>query len=42
MFLFFERRLNMLSMSTLSWVITGVAVLILAVVIGMKIKDRYY
>jgi len=32
----------MLSMSTLSWVITGVAVLILAVVIGMKIKDRYF
>ena len=32
----------MLSMSTMSWVITGVAVLILAVVIGMKVKDRYY
>jgi hypothetical protein len=32
----------MLSMSTISWVITGVAVLILAVVIGMKIKDRYF
>lgn len=32
----------MLSMSTLNWVITGVVVLILAVVIGMKIKDRYY
>jgi hypothetical protein len=32
----------MLSMSTLSWVITGVAVLILAVVIGVKIKDRYF
>jgi len=32
----------MLSMSTLSWVVTVVAVLILAVVIGVKIKDRYF
>ena len=32
----------MLSMSTLSWVIIGVAVLIVAVVIGTKIKDKYY
>jgi hypothetical protein len=32
----------MLSMSTLSWVVTVVAVLILALVIGVKIKDRYF
>jgi len=32
----------MLSVTTMSWVITGVAVLIVAVVIGMKIKNRYY
>jgi hypothetical protein len=32
----------MLSMSTLSWVATGAAVLIVAVVIGMKIKDKYF
>jgi hypothetical protein len=32
----------MLSMSTLSWVVTVVAVLIVAVVIGIKIKDRYF
>jgi len=32
----------MLSASTLSWVVTVVAVLIVAVVIGMKIKNRYY
>jgi hypothetical protein len=32
----------MLSMSTLSWVVTVVAVLVVAVVIGIKIKDRYF
>ena len=33
----------MLLMSTLRWILLiGVAVVILAVVIGMKIKDRYY
>ena len=32
----------MLSMSTMSWVMIGVGVLILAVVIGKKIKDKYY
>jgi len=37
-----ERRLNMLLMSTLSWIIIGVAVVILAVFIGTKIKDKYY
>jgi hypothetical protein len=37
-----ERRLNMLLMSTTLWVIIGVAVVILAVFIGTKIKDRYY
>jgi hypothetical protein len=26
----------------MSWVITGVVVLIVVVVIGMKIKNRYY
>jgi hypothetical protein len=32
----------MLLMSTLIWVAMGVAVVILAVVIGVKIKDRYF
>jgi hypothetical protein len=32
----------MLSMGTMSWVIICVAVLIVAGVIGTKIKDRYY
>lgn len=32
----------MLSMNTMSWIVTVVVVLIVAVVIGMKIKDRYY
>jgi len=36
-----ERRLNMLLLSTLSWIIIGVAVVILVVVIGTKIKDKY-
>ena len=37
-----ERRPDMLLMSTLSWIIIGVAVVILAVFIGTKIKDKYY
>jgi hypothetical protein len=37
-----ERRLNMLLLSTFSWIIIGVAALILAVFIGMKIKDKYF
>jgi len=37
-----ERRLNMLLMGTFTWIIIGVAVLILAAFIGMKIKDKYY
>jgi hypothetical protein len=37
-----ERRLNMLSMSTFLWIIIGVAVVILAVFIGTKIKDKYF
>jgi hypothetical protein len=37
-----ERRLNMLLMSTTVWVIIGVAVVVLAVFIVTKIKDRYY
>ena len=37
-----ERRLNMLLLSTLSWILIAVAVVILAVIIGTKIKDRYY
>jgi hypothetical protein len=32
----------MLLMSTLGWVLIGLAVVILVVVIGTKIKDRYY
>jgi len=32
----------MLSVTTMSLVITGVAVLIVVVIIGMKIKNRYY
>ena len=32
----------MLSMSISSWVIIGVGVVILAVVIGTKIKDKYF
>jgi len=37
-----ERSLNMLLLSTFTWIIIGVAVVILAVFIGMKIKDKYY
>ena len=37
-----ERRLNMLLMSTFSWILIGVGVVILVVFIGIKIKDRYY
>ncbi len=32
----------MLLMSTMGWIIIGVVVVILAVVIGKKIKDTYY
>jgi len=32
----------MLLMSTFLWIIIGVAVVILAVFIGVKIKDRYF
>jgi len=32
----------MLLMSTLGWVVIVVVVIILAVFIGVKIKDRYY
>jgi hypothetical protein len=32
----------MLLMSTMSWVVIGVAVVILAVVIGVKIKQTYF
>jgi len=32
----------MLSVTTMSLVITGVVVLIVVVIIGMKIKNRYY
>ena len=37
-----KRRPNMLLMGTMVWIIIGVAVVILAVVIGAKIKDRYF
>ena len=32
----------MLLMSTMAWIVIGVAVVILAVVIGAKIKDTYF
>jgi uncharacterized protein YoxC len=32
----------MLLMSTLSWVLIAVGVVVLAVFIGTKIKDKYY
>jgi len=32
----------MLLMSTMAWIAIGVAVVILAVVIGVKIKQKYY
>ena len=32
----------MLLMSTMGWIVIGVAVVILAVVIGVKIKERYF
>jgi len=32
----------MLLMSTLSWILIGVGVVILVVLIGTKIKDKYY
>jgi hypothetical protein len=32
----------MLLMSTGMWIIIGVAVAIVAVVVGTKVKDRYY
>jgi hypothetical protein len=32
----------MLLLSTMGWIVIGVAVVILAVVIGVKIKQRYF
>ncbi len=32
----------MLLMNTMSWIVFGVVVLILAVFIGRRIKDRYF
>jgi len=37
-----KRRPNMLLMNTMSWIVFGVVVVILAVFIGKKIKDRYF
>jgi len=37
-----ERRLNMLLMSTFLWIIIVLAVVVVAVFIGTKIKDKYY
>jgi hypothetical protein len=37
-----ERRLNIFLLSTLSWILIGVGVVILVVFVGTKIKDRYY
>ena len=32
----------MLALATVAWVIIGLVVLVVVVVIGTKIKDRYY
>jgi len=32
----------MLALATVTWVIIGLVVLVVVVVIGTKIKDRYY
>jgi hypothetical protein len=37
-----ERSLNMLLLTTFTWIIIGVIVVALGVFIGMKIKDKYY
>ena len=37
-----KRRLNMLLISTMGWIVIGVAVVIVAGFIGMKIRDRYF
>jgi hypothetical protein len=37
-----ERRLNMLLISAMGWIVIGLAVVIVAVFIGRKIKDRYF
>jgi len=37
-----KRRPDMLLMGTGGWILIGVAVVILAVFIGVKIKDRYF
>jgi hypothetical protein len=37
-----KRRPDMLLMGTMGWIIIGVAVAVLAVFIGLKIKDRYF
>ncbi len=37
-----ERRPNMLLISTMGWIAIGVAVVILAVFIGTKLKDRFF
>ena len=37
-----ERRPDMLLMSTMAWIVIGVAVVILAGFIGTKIKDKYF
>jgi hypothetical protein len=38
----FQKEPTMLAMATVAWVIIGLVVLVVAVVIGIKIKDRYY
>ena len=37
-----KRRPNMLLISTMGWIVIGVAVVIVAGFIGMKIRDRYF
>ena len=40
---FLERRLNMLLMSTITWIlIIGLPVAVVAYIVGTKIKDKYY
>jgi hypothetical protein len=38
-----ERRLNMLLMTTLNWIIIiGLPLLVAAYIVGTKVKDKYY
>ncbi len=37
-----ERRPDMLLMGVMGWIVIALAVVVVAVVIGLKIKDRYF